>query len=135
MKIGIVGYSSQSFDQAKATQLLIKALLEDIGVDQNTVIVSGYTDLGIPNLAYTLALIHGWKTVGIACAKAKDYECFPCDEVQIVGENWGEESETFLNYIDVLVRVGGGKQSFAEVKRAKELGIPTFEYELEAFRK
>lgn len=39
---------------------------------------------------------------------------FPCNRQTIVGERWGDESETFLSSIDVLLRFGGGPQSQAE---------------------
>ncbi|HLD37442.1 MAG TPA: hypothetical protein VJA86_02555, partial [Candidatus Nanoarchaeia archaeon] len=69
-------------------------------------------------------------TAGIACSKANEYECFPVDEKVIVGNEWGEESQTFLNSIDVLVRVGGGSQSKREILEAKANGKPVFEYDL-----
>ncbi|MBI4148037.1 hypothetical protein HY490_01990 [Candidatus Woesearchaeota archaeon] len=72
----------------------------------------------------------GYRTVGIACAKAKDYELFPVNEKIIVGDNWGDESPVFLNYIDVLVRVGGGAQSKRETAETKSRGKPVIEYDL-----
>ena len=130
-KIGVVGYSGAKFDKDEAFEMLLEALqmfrhTEDVNLE----LVSGLTDLGIPALAYRIAEEWGWKTTGIACSKAKEYDCFQVDNIIIVGDNWGNESEEFLHYIDVLVRVGGGKQSLAEVTRAKELGITVFEYEL-----
>lgn len=119
LKIGVVGYSAQSFDERSARQLIHNAL-SGIALDHHVKfsdleIVSGLTNLGIPALAYGWAAAAGTWTTGIACSKAHDYECFPVDHTIIVGDDWSDESETFLNYIDVLVRVGGGKQSHAEV--------------------
>ena len=76
--------------------------------------MSGLTNLGVPRIAYEEAIKLGLRTVGIACKQAEQYECFPCDEVILVGDNWGDESRAFLASIDVLLRVGGGKQSVAE---------------------
>ena len=70
--------------------------------------------------------------MGIACEKAKEYDLFPVDKKIIVGKEWGDESETLLNNIDVLVRIGGGKQSLREVKQFQETGKPVIEHELEA---
>lgn len=131
MRVGVVGYSGQKFNETDATFLLGEAWGE-IGIKGDSVIVSGLTNLGIPALAYGFAADYGLKTMGIACSKAKDYECFPCDRVHIIGDNWGDESEAFLASIDYLVRIGGGKQSHAECQRAKELGIIVIEKELEA---
>jgi hypothetical protein len=61
-------------------------------------LVSGYTTLGIPGIAYNLAKQRGWITgtyglsivinsdtlkVGFACSLASNYETFNCDEGNI----------------------------------------------------
>lgn len=144
MRVGVVGYSGQKFDTEEANSLLIEAFEElghfsFAGIRDKSLqhfsdacIVSGLTNLGIPALAYKIASDHFLKTMGIACSKAKDYDCYPCDRVHIIGNNWGDESEAFLASIDYLIRIGGGKQSHAECQRAKELGIIVIEKELEA---
>ena len=142
MRIGFVGYSGQKFDQDKARLLLGRAI-DDLTpayfgcapyqIDwQAITIVSGLTRIGIPAIAYDFAYINGCKTMGVACQKALDYECYPCDRVHLIGDNWGDESEAFLASIDLLIRIGGGNQSKAEVGTAKTRGIPVLEYELEA---
>ena len=131
-RVGIVGYSQQQFDQEEAKsilQLAFGGLWFEFG--ENVEIVSGLTYMGVPGLAYDLAEEYHWTTVGIACKKADGYVCYPVDVRIIVGESWGDESETFLTYCDHFIRVGGGKQSYREVQRAKELGKTVEEYELE----
>lgn len=116
-RIGIIGYSAQEVDTEKALSILCAHLYEDRIMQhsgEEVVIVSGLTNLGIPGLAYQCARVLGLTTVGVACAKAHDYECYPVDHEIIIGEEWGDESETFLMLIDELVRVGGGAQSKAE---------------------
>lgn len=138
LRIGIVGYSDKKFNKLEAKLLLIESILEiltDINcnacnVNVDVQIVSGLTNIGIPAIAYELAKKHKWKTVGVACKKAKDYEVFPVDEEIIVGDEWGDESKTFLENIDVLIRVGGGKQSFKEVQMANNRNIFTIEKDL-----
>jgi hypothetical protein len=131
LKIGVVGYSDKKFDKKEALELLRKGLDELVGRRKDIVIVSGLTNLGIPAIAYKEAVLRGYRTVGIACKKASEYELFEVDESIILGDEWGEESDRFLEYIDVLLRVGGGKQSLAEAKKAKEMGKRVIEYELE----
>lgn len=135
LKIGVVGYSAQKFSDFDAMHLLgvafDRVLVDYPGATAFT-IVSGLTDLGIPKLAYRAAMARGWRTSGIACAEAEKYDCFDVDEKKIVGDNWGDESKTFLDEIDVLVRIGGGKQSLAEVARFKANGGHVYEFELEA---
>lgn len=136
IKIGVVGYSAQKFDESEAVRMLREAydLIDRQYSGKSKAVVSGLTDLGIPALAYREAVSRGWRTVGIACSKAKDYTCFPVDEEIIVGSEWGEESQTFLKSLDVLVRVGGGKQSIRETAEFRESGRPVFEYYLQALQ-
>jgi hypothetical protein len=131
MRIGIVGYSQEEFDKEKAVKLLRSMLIQQKSIHLDITIVSKSTNFGVPAIAYEIAKELNLKTMGIACAKAGEYECFPCDRVHVVGMDWGDESETFLASIDKLIRVGGGKQSHAEVARAKELGIRVTEEDLE----
>ena len=103
MFIGIVGYSGTKFDQSKGQSLVVEAFDDlETRFGKDLTIVSGLTMLGIPAMAYKEASKRGFKTVGIACKKAKNYECFECDEIIIVGNKWGDESETFLNKINGL---------------------------------
>ena len=132
-RLGVVGYSTQKFDEEDAKHLIRKAFnhFEQLYPKAEFVVVSGLTDLGIPSLAYNEANKRGWKTIGIACKKAKDYKLFPVDYELIVGDNWGDESETFLHHLNGLIRIGGGRQSLAETENAKKKGLEVLEYELE----
>jgi len=136
-RIGVVGYSGAKFDLTIAKALLEIALdlMDLIHEDNEFAIVSGYTDLGIPALAYRSAGKRGWKTVGIACEKAEEYDVFDVDEKIIEGKEWGDESETFLDNIDVLIRIRCGVQSFDEVKAAKDKGLDVYEYDLPELKK
>lgn len=125
-RIGVVGYSGQKFDTDKARQLIatgIDALLSmQYDLPVTVEIVSGLTDLGVPAIAYRYAVEQGYRTVGVAAKKAANYDLFPVDEKILVGENWGDESPTFLAKIDAMLKVGGGKQSereFAEFAGTK----------------
>ncbi len=130
--IGVVGYSLQHFNEEKAAAIIGAAFdeLDMLYVGKIKVVVSGLTNMGIPSLAYQEAVSRGWRTVGIACEKANQYKLFPVDKQIIVGKKWGDESPTFLNSIDVLIRVGGGEDSIKEVNAFKQMGKPVYEYEL-----
>lgn len=135
LKIGIVGYSGQKFDESTAKRLLEKGIATAIDSCNNVTsveIVSGLTNLGIPAIAYAIAKENELRTAGIACEKARNYDCFPVDREVIVGSEWGDESDTFLSDVDVIVRVGGGVQSLREVETFRESGGTVYEYELEA---
>ena len=132
MKLGLVGYCQDNFDENIAGALLALAfiIVEQQYKTEDIIFVSGLTNTGILKIGYKMAEENGWKTVGIACEKYKENPCFNVDEKIIVGEDWGDESETFLNYVDVIIRVGGGKQSMKEIEEAKKMGIKVYEYDL-----
>lgn len=135
LNIGVVGYSGQKFDEQRALDLLNKAydLVLQASDASKYNLVSGLTDVGIPSLAYQLASERGWSTVGIACEKARKYDCYPVDVEHIIGKNWGDESAFFLDSIDVLVRIGGGTQSMKETNEMKLMEKPVYEFELESY--
>jgi hypothetical protein len=134
MRVGLVGYSAQKFDQSKALEYISEAfnVIEELYGSDGHTLISGLTDVGIPWIGYMEAERRGWHLVGIACRKAANYECYPVHERFYIGDNWGDESTKFINSIDVLIRIGGGDQSKREVAMARALEILTIEYELEA---
>lgn len=125
--IGFIGYSGQEFDENKAREI-IEEIFKQLSKD--SVIVSGATNLGIPKLAYEKANKLGMKTIGVMCEKGHDYELAKLDNLIIKGKEWGEESDTFLSMIDTLYKIGGGEQSEKEFKKAKQIGIATFEFKI-----
>ena len=134
LSVGLVGYSQQAFDEKEAKKVIKAAFdyIEKKYKDPHKCLVSGLTDLGIPRLGYEEAKKRGWLTSGVACRKAHQYKVFPVDEEVIVGSNWGDESETFIELIDVLVKIGGGKQAESEARMAKRLRLEVIEKNLEA---
>lgn len=134
--IGVIGYSEQKFDEALARHHLEQAFeaISRNNRHKEIIIVSGLTNMGIPKIAYEIAIENHWPTVGIAPSVADGYEIFPCDQKIIVGKKWGDETIAFLNSIDCLVKIGGGKQSIKEFELAKEMNIPTLNYELESIK-
>src|SRR4051812_16784896 len=113
LSIGVVGFSRPQFDQ-DAAKLHLRHGLDDIlrrtGVSPaQAELVSGLTNMGVPKLAYELAVTLGMRTVGISAKSALRVRCglFPVDEKRIVGQKFGDESEAFIGAIDYLLRVGG----------------------------
>lgn len=145
LRLGIVGYCPPSkFDEQKALEYIVDAfnkVTADFSEHLIT-IVAGVTNVGVLKLAYEEAKRRSWKTAGVGCKKAYDFEWFPTDEEPIiVGENWGDESRTFVygtgipghpheKGLDALVRVGSGTQALKESILVREMGKPTYEYEL-----
>ena len=135
LRIGVVGYSPPTqFDENKARRALNRIFDRIAGNadGKDIAVVSGLTDVGVPSIAYHTAKERGWRTVGVACSKASEHKCFPVDEQIIVGDDWGDESETFLGKCDILIRVGGGKQSHTEATAFKAQGGTVYEFNLAA---
>ena len=143
IKIGIVGFSRNQFDK-KAAYVKLEKILNDLTKDKDKAIfeiVSGYTASGVPLIAYKIADKLGLKTVGFSANQAKNVRSgvYSVQKVILVGEKFGDESQSFIDYIDVLVRIGGGKQSRHEVALFKiknenaDLASKLFEEEVEWF--
>lgn len=133
LSIGVVGYCPPTnFDEAEAERMLAEAYdqIEEQFPDTPKMVVSGLTNVGVLKLAYEEAVRRNWRTKGVACKLAKDHPLFPVDEQNIVGENWGDESQEFLRDLDCMVRIGVGKQSLEECEVISGRGLPTYEYDL-----
>jgi len=131
--LGVVGYCPPSrFDEDEARRMVNEGFDQVAATHPNTEIniVSGLTHVGVLGIAYEEAQKRGWRTTGIACKKAQEHRLFPVDEQQIVGENWGDESKTFIDSIDGILRVGGGPQSKREVGMVRDKVGETIEFEL-----
>lgn len=126
LRIGVVGYSGKRFNKRVARAKLRRLLAEQVETRELDVkaveVVSGLTNLGIPKIAYEVAVEMGMKTVGISASRALSSSSglFPVDKQIIVGQHYGDESKEFIGYIDVLIRVGGGEQSAKEVTMFRE---------------
>jgi len=121
MKIGVVGFSHENINHDKARALLRQSfheLMQKHSHNEPIEIVSGLTNIGIPKIAYEIADEQGWITVGISAERALHVKCgiYLVDQQIIEGKEFGDESIVFIDYIDFLVRVGGGKQSHREVE-------------------
>jgi len=133
VRIGVVGYCPPTkFDEIEARRMIAEAYerIQAQYGERQIVIVSGLTNVGVLAIAYDEATKRGWRTVGIACKRAQEHPHFPVNEKQIIGENWGDESATFLAELNAIVRIGTGKQSIQETQAIKRKGLPTFEYDL-----
>jgi len=155
-RIGVVGYCPPTkYDEREALKQLEEAF-DRIDVDfsnRGIVVVSGVTNVGVLAQAYHLATERGYETGGVACEKAADFELFPTTEKPIlVGKNWSTESPVFINGIDAIrdvdpekireylnhphygldamIRIGVGPQSIREATMIREMGKPTYEFDL-----
>lgn len=125
LKIGVVGFSRSQFDKQTAI-LKLRNILERIVAEhgaENLEIVSGYTNAGVPRIAYQLADDLDMDTIGVSAKQALRVRSgvYSVKKVILIGEKFGDESERFVEYIDWLIRIGGGPQSRREVELFKQL--------------
>ncbi|TCI95068.1 hypothetical protein [Tenacibaculum sp. M341] len=120
VRYGVVGFSKNKFDKKTAYKLLDNLFkeLKEKHTDAIIEVVSGYTNSGIPKIAYELADKYGFITVGFSAKQALKVVSgtYPVSKVILKGEKFGEESAEFISYIDHLIRIGGGPQSRKETK-------------------
>ena len=125
IRYGIVGFSRNQFDKKAATQILNELFQEikEKHPNKTIEIVSGYTNSGVPKIAYELSEKFGFVTVGFSAKQALKVRSgvYPVEKVILKGERFGDESQDFIRYIDALIRVGGGKQSRDETALFKDL--------------
>lgn len=151
LTIGVVGYFSQPFDVSIAS-LKMQKLLYDAFIDKypecvdledtthreypKVMLITGLTKGGMNSVVYdyvdhcnsggNVNLLAG----GVACEKAAEYDSHKVDWKLIVGKDWGDESASFVNACDILIRIGGGEQSMHEVQIARNLGKKVYESNL-----
>jgi hypothetical protein len=149
LRIGVVGFSKPDFDHAHATALLEQSMstfLQYFAITpEYAEVVSGLTDAGVPRIAYQYAVANGMKTVGISASKALHVASgvFKVNLQILEGAEFGDESERFIDYIDVLIRIGGGPQSRREAAmfvqkcahRKWQIALRLVEHELPYFKK
>ena len=145
LRVGVVGFSKSQFDKKMAI-LKLRNKFEDLldeNDSKNLEIVSGYTNMGVPRIAYLLADDLGIKTVGFSAKQALKVKrgVYPVQKEIIVGERFGDESMEFIKYIDILIRIGGGQQSRHEVElfkkhhKGKDLSKILYEEEIDWYGK
>ncbi|MEZ4773563.1 MAG: hypothetical protein R3D00_10310 [Bacteroidia bacterium] len=143
IRYGIVGFSRDQFDKKAAYLILDKIFrrIKEAHQDQPIEIVSGYTNSGVPKIAYELADKYRFTTTGFSAKQALQVKSgvYPVNKCILVGEKFGDESVSFVRYIDALIRIGGGKQSRNEVELFRKMNVDKpiasclEEYEIEGY--
>lgn len=88
------------------------------------VMVSGATNKGVLELAYTLANERGIRAMGVTSSQALRYRLGTMAYLVSVGSRFGDESHVFVALCDRFVVLGGGKQSHDEAELALAQGKP-----------
>jgi hypothetical protein len=139
IKIGIIGISDENdhnisggsggyggfvFTMVTCMQNLAR---KKYGNDVVFELVFGLTDVGINQCIHYHATdsrnpFGAVKTIGFGYSNMSFSKCLSVDEKYIIGTECGDESEAFVDYIDMLLKIGGGD------KEAKEWVMFTTKY-------
>jgi len=128
LRVGLVGSSNEAFDH-EAARFVLNAIFDSLAIQwtphapASLALVGGLTDVGLCAIGYRLARDRSWSTRGVAAFAALSHAWFEVDQALFAGDQWGDESQSFLNEIDVLVRVGGGPQARREEAMARARGL------------
>ena len=133
--VGVTGFSGQwdaskvaadpalQEDVARATVMIHELLLQlKQQFGDRLVISTGATMPGVPGLFYDACEHLGITAMGVACEKAADYQLGKMRYLIIEGNDWGQESPTFLETSDEIVMIGGGGQAKREAIAAAASG-------------
>jgi len=132
MKIGIVGTSRYGIVSDDVVQKQIEQsyrdLLQKVGDSNDMEIVYGGGH--VPMAYFHYALEKNVPTTQFICNRVKTRP--KESQTIIVGKQWGDESVAFLQYIDGLIKIGGGQQSEKEKNQFLQLKPDALflEYEL-----
>lgn len=133
--VGVAGYSGQwapaklaadpnlkvlADAAVSALSEQLKALKSKYG--EKLIISSGATMEGVPKIIYDLCVEQGVPAIGVACAKAFKYPLATMKYLVVEGQEWGEESASFISLADELVVLGGGGQAKREMIAAGQQG-------------
>jgi predicted Rossmann-fold nucleotide-binding protein len=87
----------------------------------NIIILTGGTDLGVPNTATRIAKKYKMKTIGVYPLVGKkhalsenDLDLSLCVEPLVGESHWGDESTIFTNLLDGVIVFGGGAGTLVE---------------------
>ncbi len=135
--IGVVGFSGQWSDQkieadpslrsdAEAGAAVLREFLTQAKQRHGSrlVVSSGATMEGVPKIIYSLCEELGIEAMGVTSAKAYDYALGKMRYLIVEGEDWGQESATFLRTSDEIIMMGGGGQAKREAIAASTEGKP-----------
>ena len=115
-------------DETLSDGAIISALdlINKLHFGEDITLVSGLTDVGIMRVGYRFARNLGWTLFGVTSGKAisKGYPLFEVDHQEIIGDNWGDESESFIAYAKTatcyFINVAGGDQAGREEQMVRE---------------
>lgn len=137
LRIGIIGYSNDAdFDEVEADieieEMLDEVLSEFDDGTKSIVIVANGIDEGVAQVAYDIAYDRGYKTVGITPASLGDKERFETDDELVVGDEPGEDDDFFVDYVDVIIRIGDSEHgdTVSKMAMAEAADIPTIELDI-----
>ena len=120
IKFGVVGFSKSQFDKKSAYKILDELFRNIQEENKNKIIeiVSGYTNSGIPKIAYELADKYGFVTVGFSAQQALNVRSgvYPVAKVILKGKPIQK---------DQLISIQGTYITLKQISPVKSLTNPS----------
>lgn len=126
--LGVVSTSGSTTDINRLTKIagpLLGGIQHGRLLPQRVIGLGGMTDLGGISVFYDVCLRARIDTAGIMCWQgASSRLARGAREMLIVGDNWSDESPTFLDLIDILLVLEPGQQGWHEALAAAQRNDP-----------
>jgi hypothetical protein len=90
-------------------------------------IASKAIDSGVHKIAFKIAEERGFTTIGLVDGE-EEIPSYPTDEIVVATND--EDDDFFIDYIDVLIRVGSDGDTSATTEMAEAEDIPIFEEDI-----
>lgn len=126
--LGVVSTSGSTTDinrMVKITGPLLEGIQHGRLLPRRVIGLGGMTDLGGINVFYDMCLRARIDTAGIMCWQgASSRLARGAREMVIVGDEWSDESPTFLDLVDILLVLEPGQQGWREALEAAQRNDP-----------
>ena len=125
--VGFVGDSLEDLNERKL-EVLLELVFNDL--DRDSVIICNPMNNLFSKMVYEKALDLHFFTCGIVSSEEYELRTSEVDFLVVLEEKPKEIEDYFLNFIDVLYKIGIRNQNEEKILRAKDMGIITKEYKL-----
>ena len=102
--VGIIGPKTKDYDNTES--YIIQSLLDEAisAEDVQFAIATSMIDIGMNAVAHRWAWNRGIPVIGVTTPKCWEFPCWMAQKRIIVGEDWGDENQSFVAILNALVK-------------------------------